>query len=220
VTRTVGAPVQPQTDRTPRLGEWVIAAVLLVFFTFGYLAADEWPFKAALFPQIIAATGALLTLLRLVGLVVATIRGRHGPGPDRVPASALPSAAVERLPETEGSREDSAESEESSENSPELALVDDEAEEDESIEYVFASAGGRAWLEALAWIAAFFITLVVLGVFITVPLFALVYLKTAGKASWKGAALYAVVTGGLIYVLFRQVVYVDLPTGIFDFLQI
>ena len=101
-----------------------------------------------------------------------------------------------------------------------LQIVDDEQEEDESLEYVFATAGGRAWSASLAWITAFFVSFFVLGAFITVPLFALVYLRFAGKASWWAAAAYAVVTGALIFVVFRYVVFLPLPTGVIPFLQV
>ena len=101
----------------------------------------------------------------------------------------------------------------------ELELVDDDREDDASMEYVFATAGGRAWLEALSWIVVFFIAFFVLGAFVSVPLFAFLYLKFSGRTSWLSAAIYAVVTGVLIYVMFRELVFIPLPTGVLPFLQ-
>ena len=101
----------------------------------------------------------------------------------------------------------------------ELEIVDDDREDDASMEYVFATAGGRAWLEALSWIVVFFIAFFVLGAFVSVPLFALLYLKFSGRTSWLSAAIYAVVTGVLIYVMFRELVFIPLPTGVLPFLQ-
>jgi hypothetical protein len=221
VTTTAEAAVQDQQEQgtvlKPRLGEWVISAVLLVYFAFGYLAAEEWPFRAALFPQMISGAGLVLTVLKLAGLTLQTVRGVRAPvaGPTVAQAPAAAVETVDRPTDTTSSASAGA----GIETTSDLTLVDDDAEEDESMEYVFATAGGRAWAEALAWIVGFFVAFAVLGTFITVPLFALVYLRFAGKASWLSAAIYALVTGGLIYVVFRQVVYLPLPSGVFPFLQ-
>jgi hypothetical protein len=211
---------QPQTTTTqvPRRGEWVIAGFMLAFFVFGYVAAQDWPFRAALFPQIISTGGVLLSVFRLIGLTLETVRGRrsHVPAPAVAPA---PAAAVETPAATEGATPVAAAAEKPNDPLSEVTLIDDEAEEDSSMEYIFASASGRSWLAALAWIVTFFIAFFVVGVFVAVPLFALIYLKVAGKASWLSAVIYAIVTGAFIYLLFREVVYLPLPTGIFPFMQ-
>jgi len=212
---------EPQTTaRGPRPGEWVIAGFMLAFFAFGYLAAEEWPFRAALFPQIISTGGVVLSVIRLIGLAVETVRGRrpHVAPPAVAPA---PAAATEAPAATEATEATPVAAAAEKPNDPlsEVTLVDDEAEEDSSMEYVFASASGRSWLAALAWIVTFFIAFFVVGVFIAVPLFALIYLKVAGKASWLSAVLYAIVTGAFIYLLFREVVYLPLPGGVFPFMQ-
>ncbi|MPY79739.1 MAG: hypothetical protein GEV04_14960 [Actinophytocola sp.] len=87
--------------------------------------------------------------------------------------------------------------------------------DDHSIEYVFGTAGARAWLAALGWAAAFFVALCVLGVFITVPLFTLAYLKISGSAGWLGATIYAVVAGGVLWFVFGELLAVPMPAGIF-----
>lgn len=191
----VEAPVSEQQDvSAPPRGDWVIAAVLLVFFAFGYILAQEWPHRAALFPQMVSAGGVLFVVLKLVGLARRTMRARAGSLPEQVVAA------------TPASHEEA------------VGAVDDadahELDDDDSMEYVFATAGGRRWAEAMAWVAAFFVSFFVLGAYVSVPLFALVYLKVAGRTSWLGAAAYALVTGVLIYVVFAKVVYTPLPTGI------
>ncbi len=51
------------------------------------------------------------------------------------------------------------------------------------------------------------------------PLFAFFYLRFSGRTSWLAAAIYAAVTGVLIYLVFQQLVYIPLPTGYIPFLQ-
>jgi hypothetical protein len=216
----------------PRVGDWVIAGVLLALFVTAYVVAQDWPFRAALFPMIISVTGAALSAVKLIGLALATLRSRRAPrGAAIVPserAADLPAQPMNSSPEAvnvrtaavaaEGKRENGDRPE--GEKPADLQIVDDDQEDDESLEYVFATAGGRAWSASLAWITAFFVSFFVLGAFITVPLFALVYLRFAGKASWWAAAAYAVVTGALIFVVFRYVVFLPLPTGVIPFLQV
>jgi hypothetical protein len=234
MSKAVEAPVatqqeaaKPQAGR-PRPGEWAITAFMLVFFAGGYLLAEQWPFRAALFPQIVSAIGFMLTVVRLVMLVVQTVRGRKAASDVAVVPSTMaalvPEQPADTTAEAKQVRTAAVEGEERGVTEPAqgtaVTIVDDEAEEDESMEYVFASAGGRAWGAAIAWIVAFFVAFFVLGVFIAVPLFALIYLKFSGRASWLAAAIYAAVTGFLIYALFRWVVYIDLPTGYIPFLQL
>lgn len=206
------------TARRPRLGEWVIAACMLGLFSVGYLAAQDWPFRAALFPKMVATLGVLLSVLRLLGLALETVRGRRASAPNP-PVAPAPAVAVGTQVAEQATKPPAAEVDQDDALSH-VTLVDDEAEEDSSMEYAFASAGGRAWVAALLWIVAFFVAFFVLGVFIAVPAFALVYLRTAGKASWLAAVLYALVTGASIYLLFRQVLYLPLPTGVIPFLQL
>jgi hypothetical protein len=191
----VEAPVaQQQTDSPPGRGDWFIAGAMLVFFGFGFALAEQWPHRAALFPQMVSAAGVVFVALKLVSLARRTIRARGAALHDQAAGHAVP---------------------------PVAGLVAEEClDEDDnvSIEYVFATAGGRSWAAALAWVAAFFVSFFALGAFVSVPLFALVYLRFAGKASWLGAAAYAAVTGALIYVVFAKVVYTALPPGIIPLL--
>lgn len=92
-----------------------------------------------------------------------------------------------------------------------------EADEDVSqeMEYVFAHAGRRAWIEALGWVAAFFVGLYVLGLYITAPLFAASYLWFVAKASWRVSLIYAAVTAVVLYGAFDWLLDQPVPTGLF-----
>jgi hypothetical protein len=234
VTKAVEAPVAEQETGTgPRPGEWVITVFMLAFFAAAYLIAQDYPFRAALFPQMVSVLGFVLSVFRLLGLVRDTVRGRRAPVPAPAVADA-PTATVEKpaaapagaaVPAAAGAAAVSADADPDGETvgavavPAELELVDDDREDDASMEYVFASAGGRAWLEALSWIVAFFVAFFALGAFLSVPLFALLYLRFSGRTSWLSAVIYAVVTGVLIYVAFRELVYIPLPTGYLPFMQ-
>lgn len=221
----------PATAHQPRGGDWVIALALLALFVTSFVLAQDWPFRAALFPMIIAVAGGLVSVIKLVGLAVATVRSRRTPGGAAIVpserAADLPAMPMDSSPEAvnirtaavaaEGKRE---RGETAADGKPaDLQIVDDDQEDDESLEYVFATAGARAWSASLGWITAFFVSFFVLGAFITVPLFALFYLRFAGKSSWWGAAAYAVVTGAVIYLVFNEVVFIPLPQSVFPFLQ-
>ncbi|WP_395103996.1 tripartite tricarboxylate transporter TctB family protein [Actinomadura sp. SCN-SB] len=92
--------------------------------------------------------------------------------------------------------------------------ADDEEQDDQSLEYVFGSAGARAWAAAVAWVAAFFVGLWLVGIYVIVPVFTLAYLRTAGKASWPAAALYAAVAGGVLWLAFTRLLAVPMPAGV------
>ena len=202
--------------------------IAVLFFLAAFLLSLDWPFRAALFPRIITGVGFLLGLVKLASLALAARRApAHAGGTAVVPSARAADVPVQptdtsseaidvRTAAVAGEQSAAARTDEDDDGSVlDVQIVDDDQEEDESMEYVFATAGGRAWAAALGWVAAFFLSFFVLGAFITVPLFAFVYLKVSGKAAWWSAALYAVVTGVLIYVVFRDVVYIPLPESIF-----
>jgi hypothetical protein len=239
VTKAVKAPVhERETVTRPRPGEWFVTLFMLAFFAAGYLLAEDYPFRAALFPQIVSGIGFVLSLLRILGLIRQTVRSRraHVPGPG---VAGSPTATVEEpavgaapagaaVPAAQaGSGATAASATTDTEGEPvgavtvpsELELVDDDREDDASMEYVFATAGGRAWLAALSWIVAFFVAFFVVGAFVSVPVFAFLYLRFSGRASWWAAGAYAAVTGVLIYLVFQRLVYIPLPTGYIPFLQ-
>jgi hypothetical protein len=76
---------------------------------------------------------------------------------------------------------------------------------------VFATATRAEWLSALGWMAAFFVTLWVLGTLVAVPLFALVYLLTASRESPVLAGSYALASWIFVYGLFGRLLRVPLP---------
>ena len=224
MTTAVEAPVAAhETVTRPRPGEWVITLFMLSFFAAAYVIAEDYPFRAALFPQMVSALGFVLCLLRIIGLLRLTLRNRRPPVSTPAPAgAAVPgAAATNAATAATAATADSVTQGEAVATTPvsNLEIVDDDVEDDASMEYVFATAGARAWAAAMAWVVAFFVAFFALGVFVAVPLFAVLYLRFSGRASWWAAILYAGITGALIYVMFRLVVYIDLPTGYIPFLQ-
>lgn len=223
--RTAMPPTTDTSVRRPRAGDWVFAVVMLAVFVAGFFLSQGWPFRAALFPMMITVAGAVLSLFKISGLAMQTVRGRRSAGGVAVVpserAADLPGQPVDSSPESINVRTAAVAAEDKRAEGTaavppnEVQIVDDEQEEDESMEYVFASAGGRAWAEALAWVTAFFVSFFVLGAYLTVPLFAFAYLLVAGKAKWWAALIYAVVTGLIIFVVFRDVVFIPLPESPF-----
>jgi tripartite tricarboxylate transporter TctB family protein len=170
-----------------RIGDVVITVVLLGVFAGAFLLAEDWPFRAAFFPRLLSAAGIGLAVLMLLGFVV---RLRWRPARSEPSEPSEPAVPVRSEP------------------------VDDEVQNDQSLEYVFGTAGVRAWTAAVAWVAAFFVGLWFVGVYVTVPLFAFAYLRTAGKASWPAAGLYAAVAGGVLWLVFTRLLAVPMPAGI------
>ncbi|HKY50668.1 MAG TPA: tripartite tricarboxylate transporter TctB family protein [Candidatus Limnocylindria bacterium] len=66
---------------------------------------------------------------------------------------------------------------------------------------------------ALAWAAAFFVSLWALGLVITIPLFAIIYLRLAAREAWPKAALYAIVALLFVQLVFERLLHVPLPGG-------
>ena len=79
---------------------------------------------------------------------------------------------------------------------------------------VFATASKREWLTAIAWMAAFFLLLWLVGALIAVPLFAVAYLITAARSRIVLAGVYAFASWLFIYGLFDRALRIPLPTGI------
>jgi hypothetical protein len=85
---------------------------------------------------------------------------------------------------------------------------------DDDLEYVFATVGRTAWSRAIAWLAAFFVSLYVLGLLVTAPLFAVVYLRFSARASWALSLVYAAVTAAVLYGLFELALEMPVPPGL------
>jgi TctA family transporter len=79
---------------------------------------------------------------------------------------------------------------------------------------VFATASRREWLTAIAWMAAFFVLLWLVGALIAVPLFAVAYLITAARSQIVLAGVYALASWLFIYGLFDRALRIPLPTGV------
>lgn len=91
---------------------------------------------------------------------------------------------------------------------------DEDAVEGEDVGYVFASAGSRAWLRALLWIASFFALTYLFGVYLAGGLFAVLYLRFGGKKSWLFSCGYAVILSVGLWALFNQFLQLPLPRGL------
>jgi hypothetical protein len=92
-------------------------------------------------------------------------------------------------------------------------LVEEEEAADAALEDVFETAPRSVWLPALVWMAAFFVLLWAVGILITLPLFAFVYLLRVSRESVPLAAGYAAGAWLFVYALFDQALHVPLPTG-------
>jgi hypothetical protein len=92
-------------------------------------------------------------------------------------------------------------------------LVEEQEATDAELEDIFETAPRKVWLNALGWLALFFVMLWALGIYITVPLFALVYLLVVSRDSLPIAAGYAALAWAFLYFLFDQVLHLPLPTS-------
>ena len=79
---------------------------------------------------------------------------------------------------------------------------------------VFATASGREWLTAIAWMAAFFLLLWLVGALVAVPLFAVAYLIAAARSTYVLAGVYAFASWLFIYALFDRALRIPLPAGV------
>jgi hypothetical protein len=187
---TPGPQTTPSRGRSELVADVVVTALLLALFGWAFLEAGEWSFRAYLFPRIVSGATFVFCALHLVQ---ATLRLRRGdvdaPAPTRVPAPVAADAAAGGEHENEVN--------------------------DDDVEYVFATAGGRAWTAALGWITGFFILLYIAGLFLTAPLFSLLYLRFGGRQSWRMSVGYAVVIGVVLYVAFELLFGIATPPGLF-----
>lgn len=67
---------------------------------------------------------------------------------------------------------------------------------------------------ALAWAVGFFGLLWALGLAVTIPLFAFVYLRWAAGEAWPKAAAYALVGWLFVEMTFVRLLHVPLPGGV------
>lgn len=66
---------------------------------------------------------------------------------------------------------------------------------------------------AFIWAIAFFVSMWTIGLQLTIPLFALVYLRLAAGEAWPKAALYAAIAWLFVELTFVQTLHIPLPAG-------
>ena len=71
----------------------------------------------------------------------------------------------------------------------------------------------RVTHSALVWATAFFVSLWMLGLLVTVPLFTVTYLRFAAGERWPYAAAYALVALLFIVLVFDRLLHIPLPAG-------
>jgi hypothetical protein len=86
--------------------------------------------------------------------------------------------------------------------------------QNDDAEYVFATAGRRAWNTALLWIVFFLVLTAVTGIFVSSGLFALLYLRFGAGKSWKFSLIYSTVLSICLLAMFRWLLYIPTPLGI------
>lgn len=68
--------------------------------------------------------------------------------------------------------------------------------------------------DALAWFAAFFASVWLLGLLASIVLVTVAYLRLAAREPWPRVALYAVAVLAGVYLLFDQTLHIRLPAGL------
>jgi hypothetical protein len=196
----VTAPPDRRARRaTPEVvADLIITVTFLALSAWAFLEANQWSERAALFPHLVSGVMFVLAALHLVQ-VLFRMRGAAAGG--RAPVASAPDEhdASGHLPPGHVAEPHGSE---------------DDVNEDD-VEYVFQTAGARRWAAALAWIAGFFALLYVAGLFITAPVFSLLYLRFAGRRTWLLSGIYAVVAGLVLYLAFEVALSIPTPPGLF-----
>jgi hypothetical protein len=68
-------------------------------------------------------------------------------------------------------------------------------------------------LTTFAWIAAFILSVYLIGFPLTAPLFILAYLKFQSEVSWLCSLAMTAITWGGFYLLFQKLVHIQFETG-------
>jgi hypothetical protein len=63
-------------------------------------------------------------------------------------------------------------------------------------------------------VAAFFVLLHLAGLYVTAPVFSVLYLRYVGKRTWIFSASYAIVIAVVLYVAFELALGVPTPSGL------
>ncbi len=67
---------------------------------------------------------------------------------------------------------------------------------------------------ATLWLGAFFASSFVLGLFATVPVFTVAYLRFEARFSWLVAAAYSVITVAFVWLVFDSLLHIPLMKGV------
>ena len=157
---------------------------LLLVAAWVLMQAADWPFRTSVFPL---ATGGLLLVLTVAKLLGYAGRRNQSYVGRVTAAGQVPSAA---------------------------GPAGTEPADDIDPPDVFATASGAEWRSAIAWMAAFFLLLWLVGALIAVPLFAVAYLLRVARQSVPMAGTYAAVSWLFIYGLFDRALRIPLPAGV------
>jgi hypothetical protein len=168
-------------------GDVVISAALLILFIAAFLNAQQWQAIAALFPQAATGIGAVLSAAFLARSLFFPRQPEAGA--EQQPVTIDPVAAAQEAEEQQ-------------------------ADQTQSEREFFASLSPRDWVVSLAFFAAFFVSLYVLGLYITAVLFTIAYLKFQAKSSWRFSVIYAVVVTAALYGLFGYALQLPVPEGL------
>jgi len=180
----------PEPERRAAIdwGDVSITVALLLIFVAAFITARQWEAIAALFPQVATGIGAVLSAIFLARALFFPRRGAEISIQEAATFDPLAAAAEA---EEQGS------------------------DESESERAFFESLSLRDWAVSLAFFGAFFISLYVLGLYITSVLFTVTYLKLQAKSSWLFSAIYAVVLTAALYGLFGYALQLPVPEGVF-----
>lgn len=66
---------------------------------------------------------------------------------------------------------------------------------------------------ALVWATGFFVSMALIGLAVTIPLFTLLYLRFSAQEAWAKAAVYALAVWVFVDLLFVRLLHVPLPGG-------
>ena len=180
----------PKTLKSP--ADLLIGVVAFVVFVAAFLMTLNWPIEAARFPRIVTGIGAVCSGLFLLKTLVQT---RQRPQSSSSESAVSAKATSNTFSDTQ-------------------EQPDEDAVDGEDVGYVFATAGARAWLRALLWIASFFVLTYLFGVYLAGGLFAVLYLRFGGRKSWLFSCGYAVILSVGLWALFDQFLQLPLPRGL------
>jgi hypothetical protein len=180
--------LEPERRAAIDWGDVSITVALLLTFVAAFITARQWEAIAALFPQVATGIGAVLSAFFLARALFFPRSSAETPVQQAATFDPLVAAA-----EAEEQGSDQSESERA----------------------FFASLSLRDWAVSLAFFGAFFVSLYVLGLYITSVLFTVAYLKLQAKSSWLFSVIYAVVLTAALYGLFGYALQLPVPEGVF-----